>query len=602
MVNMDFEQEIKELIAKSTVLKKDEIVIEKPKVGTGSESSADFGDYAFPCFSLSKEMKKNPVEIAKGLAPKIKLPKEIEKVRAIGPYLNFYLNKKFLLSETINAVLKQKDKYGSELEGKGKTALIEHTSLNPNSSPHMGRVRNAITGDIITRILKFQGYKTETHFFVNDTSKQIALMLLEFKGNESFDDLLSLYVKMSKKLKEKPEIEEKVFDILEKIEHEDKKVMLKLKKLMKVAIDGQRDVLKKIGVEFDFFDFESKYVKEKILHNIVERLKHKAHVFEDSDGRLVLDQSGTEYHFEDKMKKPVLVLTRGSEAGKTYLYVVRDIAYHTDKAERKKDLNIIVLGEDHKLYYQQLCAALELLKVSCPKVVHYSFTLIKEEDKVKKMATRKGDVVLLSDLLRQLKEKAKQEINLRKREKQVDTEKVSDAISVGAVRYSIAKVELDKNVIFDLEEAMNITGNSAPYLQYSYVRASNILKKIKEFTKDSIEINDNEDKKKNRKNAGAITLAKINEREINSFDMKEFSLAKELSKFPDIIEKSTKDLKPHYLCNYTYDLSKNFNDFYENCDVLKSEEKKQRILLVMAFQQVMKNCLNVLGIPIIEEM
>jgi arginyl-tRNA synthetase len=588
---MDFEVEIKELIAKSTLLKKDEIVIEKPKEG-------NFGDYAFPCFLLSREMKKNPVQIAKELAPKMKLPKEIEKVQAIGPYLNFYINKKYLLSKIINAVLKNKERYGSQLQGKGKTSLIEHTSLNPNSSPHMGRVRNAITGDIITRILKFQGYKTETHFFVNDTSKQIALMLLDFKGKETFGDLLSLYVKMNEKLKEDPELEKKVFEILEKTEHEDKKTTSKLKKLMKIATEGQRDILKKIGIEFDYFDFESKYVKEKVLHSIVEKLKHKAHVFEDADGRLVLDQSGTEYHFEDKMKKSVLVLTRGSDAGKTYLYVVRDIAYHIDKASRKKDLNILVLGEDHKLYYQQLCAALELLKIPCPRVIHYSFTLIKEEDKVKKMATRKGDVVLLSELLEKLKNKAKEEIKSRAREKQVNLEKVSDAIAIGAIRYSIAKVELDKNVIFDLEEALNIAGNSAPYLQYSYVRASNILSKVKKFNKDEIEI----DTKKTKKKSSEILFDSVNEREIKSFDIKEFSLAKDLANFQEIITKSTRDLKPHYLCNYAYNLAKNFNDFYENCDVLKSEEKKQRILLVMAFKQVMENCLTILGIPIIEEM
>ncbi len=587
---MEFEEVIKELIVKTTILKKEEIVIEKPK--------DNFGDYAFPCFSLAKELKKNPLEIAKELAPKIKLPKEIEKVQAIGPYLNFYIDKRFLLSQTINQVLKQKDKYGSKLEGKGKTALIEHTSLNPNSSPHMGRVRNAITGDIITRILKFQDYKTETHFFVNDTSKQIALMLLEFKGKENFDDLISLYIKMNKKLKENPEIEKNVFSILEKIEKEDKKTISQLKKLMKIAIDGQRDILKKIGIEFDYFDYESKYVKEKILHNIVERLKHHAHVFKDNDGRLVLDQSGTDYHFEDKMKKPVLVLTRGSEAGKTYLYVIRDMAYHIDKAERKKDINIIVLGEDHKLYFQQLCSALELLRISCPRVVHYSFTLIKEDDKVKKMATRKGDVVLLSELLEKLIKKAKEEINSRNREKQVNIEKVSDAIAVGAIRYSIAKVELDKNVIFDLEEALNISGNSAPYLQYSCVRASNILNKIKRFNKKEIEI----DRELKKKSPNEIFFNSINEKEITSFDVKEFIVAKQLSEFPFIMEKTTRDLKPHYLCNYTYDLARIFNDFYESCDVLKSEEKKQRILLVMAFKQVMENCLNVLGIPIIEEM
>ena len=128
-----------------------------------------------------------------------------------------------------------------------------------------------------------------------------------------------------------------------------------------------------------------------------------------------------------------------------------------------------------------------------------------------------------------------------------------------------------------------------------------IKNKIKTFNKDEIEIENKKLKTKN-KFSKEFTLKKINEKDITSFDVKEFTLSKKLSKFPLVIEKLSRDLKPHNLCNYAYDLAKTFNDFYENCDVLKSEEKKQRILLVLAFKQVMENCLNILGIPIIEEM
>jgi arginyl-tRNA synthetase len=608
---MEFEQKIKEAIAKAINVKTEEILLEKPK--------QEFGDYTFPCFSLAKKLGKAPVEIAKEIESKLKarFPDGIEKIHVIGPYINFFIDKKLVLSETINEILKKGKHYGSSLEGKNKTALIEHTSLNPNSSPHMGRVRNAIIGDILARVLKFNGYKTDVHFFVNDVSKQIAFMLLEFKGTENFDDLLGLYIKMNKKLEKDPGIEKKVFDMLKKIEKQDKKIIINLNKLVSIAIKGQQDILGKIGIFYDSFDHESKYLKDNILKNIITRIKNKAKTFEDAEGRLILDQSDVP-GLDKQMKKTLLVLTRGSESGKTYLYVVRDIAYHIDKSKEGKNVNVVVLGEDHKLYFQQLAAVLKLLKIPVPRVVHYSFTLIREQDNVKKMSTRKGDVVLLSNFIQEAVKKAEQEIKKRARDEKLDLDFVSKAIAIGAIRYSIARVEIDKNVIFDWHEALNFEGNSSPYLQYSYVRASSILKKIKQFTKETIEIQDKnvkqsikEDKtRSHRKNKDkkqkhipiSITLKNLDVKEIQNLDAKEYALVKELERFPEIVSTSLKQLKPNLLCNYAYSLSTCFNDFYESCPVLGSLEKKQRILLVMAFKQVMANCLDVLGIPVVEEM
>src|SRR3989344_7377689 len=117
--------------------------------------SSEMGDYSFPCFLLSKKLKKSPVDIAKDLESKLKPQGNIEKIQAIGPYLNFFLNKTQIAEQILKQILKEKDKYGSKNLGKGNKFLIEHTSINPNASPHLGRARNAILGDSITHILKF---------------------------------------------------------------------------------------------------------------------------------------------------------------------------------------------------------------------------------------------------------------------------------------------------------------------------------------------------------------------------------------------------------------------------------------------------------------
>ena len=207
-------ERIAEMLAKNIGMKKEEILrlIETPP-------SADLGDYAFPCFILGKEMKKSPVDIAAELAMKIKPGKEhkdISGIKAAGPYLNFFLDKKILAEEVVNRILKEKEKFGSC--GKKGRVLIEHTSVNPNASPHVGRARNSIIGDSIKRILEFCGFETEAHYYVNDVSKQIAMMSLNCTGREKFSQLLKKYQEISDKVSKSPALEKKVFDVLNKFE------------------------------------------------------------------------------------------------------------------------------------------------------------------------------------------------------------------------------------------------------------------------------------------------------------------------------------------------------------------------------------------------
>src|SRR3989338_3694226 len=164
----------------------------------------EMGDYAFPCFVLAREWKKSPNEIAIELGKKFKPSGLITSAKAVGPYLNFFVNKNKIAETTIKEILKQKEKNGSSGMGKGKKVLLEHTSINPNASPHVGRARNALIGDSIVRILKFQGYKVETHYFVNDVGKQIAMLVLgaEGKKNVAFKDLLRIYIEINKKIDE----------------------------------------------------------------------------------------------------------------------------------------------------------------------------------------------------------------------------------------------------------------------------------------------------------------------------------------------------------------------------------------------------------------
>jgi len=195
------------------------------------------------------------------------------------------------------------------------------------------------------------------------------------------------------------------------------------------------------------------------------------------------------------------------------------------------------------------------------------------------MATRKGEVVLLSEFMDEAVKKARQEIRKRKRDKAVNVNAVSEAIGIAAVRYHIARIEQNKAVIFNWDEALNFEGNSAPYLQYTYVRATNILKKLEKSGK-KIE-----------------PSYKVNE--------KEYALTRELNNFKKIASDALDKLSPYLLANYTYELTKAFNDFYESCPVIQEKKagiKAQRIAIVLATKQVLENVLSILGIQTIEAM
>ena len=535
----------------------------------------EMGDYAFPCFILAKEWKKTPNEIAQELIKKFKPNDLISEVKAIGPYSNFFINKNKLAETTIKEILKQKDGFGSSGIGKGKKILVEHTSINPNASPHVGRARNALIGDAIVRILKFQSYGVETHYFINDVGKQIAMLVLgaEGKKNISFKDLLKIYIDINSKVEEKPELEEKVLELLNLLEKGDKKIRKRFERIVTTCVTGQVKILSELGIRYDFFDYESKYLWSKKTEETLKRLEKTGKLFIDGFNRWVMDQKG----YELGMKVPVLVLTR---ADGTSLYPLRDIAYNIYKVS--KGDNIVILGEDQKLYQEQISATLKELKLKPPRVIHYSFVLLQEG----KMSTRKGNLVLLEDFMKEAVDKASEEIKKRYNKSDLKSAK---SIGYGAIKYSILKVSPEKNVAFNWEQALSFEGESAPSIQYAYARISSILNKHKKLHKHE---HASFSKRRVRANAGLLQ------------EKEEIELVKSLFNFPEIVTKSTHDLRPHLIATYLYSLAQKFNEYYHIHQILKAEDKIRdaRILLITAVRQVIKNGLSLLGIDVLERM
>ena len=287
---LDIKKYIKNIIV-NTGINIDNIDVQKaPK--------EDMGDFAFPCFKVNINGLNNPNEKAKYIKDKINIHYNIiSEVFVMGPYFNFKINREFLASETLKTIKMEDNTYGSSNIGIGQDLLIEHTSINPNASPHIGRSRNSIIGDFLVKLYKFQGFNVETNYFINDVGKQISMLLVgvEKLGNIntiSFNDMLGLYIKVNELSKANKDIEEKVFYYLNELEKGNEEIRSKFKKITDICIKGQQEIFSKMDIKWDKFTSESDFVFDNTTNKILEDLQKTGKLHEDENGRLYVDLTG----------------------------------------------------------------------------------------------------------------------------------------------------------------------------------------------------------------------------------------------------------------------------------------------------------------------
>lgn len=539
--------------------------VDKNLIEVQTPSNVDFGDFSIPCFAFAKVLRKSPQNIAQFLVDHFSMG-DVEKTVAVNGYFNIFLSKSQLFSNVLNSINNNNATYGSSHSGIGKTALIEHTSINPNASPHIGRARNALIGDALARLFKFEDYSVDVRYFVNDIGKQIAMLVLatEGKDNIKFEDLLDLYVQIYNSLKDHPEFEQEVFSLLNKLENGSPEAAEKFKHIVDICLKGQLSIFNELGIFYDHFDYESDYIVSGRIKELLENLKTTGHLFEDETGRLVIDQNG----YGLSLENPYLVVTRQD---KTSLYPLRDIAYTIDKVNYNVDRNIVVLGEDQYTYFQQISVALKMLGYTAPELVSYSFVLLADG----KMSTRQGKVVLLTDFMKEALQKVSD--SLLSRYGTVDIEKAKK-IAYGAVKYAMLKTSNERNVVFDWENVLNFEGDSSLYIQYNYARIMSMLKKM--------------DVQSNHVDVSLLS------------ETSEYELIKKLSEFPEVISKSMQSLSINGIASYVYSLTKQFSKYYHDYKIIDEknlELSNARLYLVKAISITIKNGLAILGIDVLEQ-
>lgn len=523
------------------------------------------GDVAIVVFPIARKVGTDPKALAVTLAGQIEgLPGVAEAVAA-GPYINVSFDRSVFARQFLADVLAGD---ATALKRTGSRVLIEHTSINPNASPHVGRGRNAIIGDTIARLYRFLGHDTEVHYYVNDIGKQIALLVYACRGRQNlqFTDLLDEYVAISQKAKDDPAVEQIAFDLLNAFEQGDAAVREAFRAVVDLCVNGQVAILGRLNISYDVFDRESTFLNDARVQPVIEHLKAAGALITDEHGRQVIDLQPLGFKREEGR---YVVLSR---ANGTSMYVARDLAYTIYKSEIAADANVSVLGEDHRLYQEQLDLVLRSSGFKTPDVIYYSFVLLKQG----KMSTRQGNVVLLSEFI----DLARDNAAARLRESNPgladeDVRELADTIAVGAVRYGILSVSPTKNVIFDLEESLRFEGNTGPYLQYSCTRIASIL----------------------ARHGGALPPMPATMPTLND---SEWALIMEMTRLQDEVRSAAVTRNPSSLCAYGFELARAFNRFYHDSAVLDAppDEKALRLHVCAATGTVLAACLDVLGIQV----
>jgi arginyl-tRNA synthetase len=532
-----------------------------------------FGDYqANGVMALAKRLGQNPRALAEKVIAELQLSDVSEPPTVTGAgFINFRLTPSFVAKHIVAAA--DDERLGVPMVAKPKTVIIDFSSPNVAKPMHVGHVRSTIIGDCLARVLRFLGHKVITDNHLGDWGTQFGMLIIgwkRFRNDEALQqDAIGELERLYKYVNDHKELRDDAKAELVKLQQGDPENHAIWRKIIDLSIQEFAKTYQRLDVAFDHTLGESSY--NPMLKDVVEELK-RLNLARESEGAMGI-------FFEDnpelKNAPPLLV----QKADGAFLYGTTDMAtlkYRIDQWH--PDEIIYVTDARQQLHFKQVFAAARKWWPQVPDLRHVYFGSILGEDG-KPLKTRDGTPVKLADLLDEGEERAlavvtEKNPNLSPEERQ----QIARAVGIGAVKYADLSQNRTTNYIFSWPKMLAMNGNTAPYMQYAYVRVQSIFRKAGEARAD---------------------IAKVSLEHAAELD-----LAKHILRFPETLHAVVEDDKPNWLTGYLYDLTGKFSAFYENCPVLQSEEptRSSRLLLCRLTADVIKRGLNLSGIEVIEQM
>ncbi len=529
------------------------------------------GDYAFPCFRLAKPLRSAPPKIAGALCGAWQHA-DVASVQPVNGYMNFFLNRASFAAEIMAELAEKGDRFGASEKGNGKTVCLDYSSINIAKRFHIGHLSTTMIGHSLKRIFDFLGYTTVGINHLGDWGTQFGKMICAYKkwgskeevDKNGIDAMSALYVRFHQEAEKDPALEDEGRAWFKKIEDNDPEAMEIFSWFKEVTLKDAARVYDKLGVSFDSYAGESFYNDK--MEPVVQELRDKG-LLTESQGAQVVDLS------EDNMPPCLILKSDGAT-----IYATRDLAaaiyrqntYHFDKC-------LYVVAYQQDLHFRQVFRVLEKMGYPWAKdCVHVAFGMVSFEGEA--LSTRKGNIILLDDLLDQAVAKAR-EIIEEKSPGLENKDEVARQVGIGAVIYTDLSNNRIKDIDFCWDRSLNFDGESGPYVQYTHARCCSVLRKAPDYAGVAPDW-------------GALT------------DDEAQSLLRLISRFPDVIRDAADKYEPSMVTRAVTDIAQAFNKYYYEHRILDGEpaQAAARVALTGAARRVIRTGLWLIGVEAPERM
>lgn len=529
----------------------------------------ELGDLSLPCFKLSKQLRKAPQAIAEAIAAGLPEHEAFERAVAVSGYCNVYLRKSAFAAAVAAEALTERERFGSQNIGQGRTVVIDFSSPNIAKPFHIGHLRSTVIGRALYNIFSFLGYKTVGINHLGDWGTQFGKQIVAYLkwGNErqveenGIEELQRLYVKFHEEADKQPELEDEARAWFVRLEKGDEEANRLWKWFIDISFKEFDKIYKLLGVTFDSYAGESFYIDK--TEPVISRLKEKG-LLEEDDGAMIV-------RLDDYNMAPALMFKKDGGS----LYHTRDVAAAVYRKQHYDfDKCIYVTDYAQNLHFQQWFKIVELMGYEWANELHHvAFGRVSLEGA--RMSTRKGNVIKLEDLLQQAISKTRDIIEEKHPELDNKAE-VAEQVGVGAIVFNDLSANRIKDIVFSWEEALNFDGETGPYVQYSYARTCSLLAKAGISGEDLPREADGE---------------LLQEKEA-------IDVFRQLYLFREKVELAMDKMEPSIVSRHLIDIAQSFNKFYYEHHILVDDAavRQARLALVRCVQIALGNGLALIGL------